>query len=363
MMLGLSYTLNGLAVFLVVITLLPLSKLRRGWIRVWEFPRIQIFWIAAGGAMLGVFLPQAHLVTAVLALIALVQLLYIAKFTPLWVRQSVTADAALRAQTDSHISVISANIKKSNRDYDAVAQMLRRHDADVVTIIEGDAAWAAALRERVGDQYAHWVDVPKDNGYGISVLSQLSLSDVEVRETVTRDIPSLRMVVTLRSGVPLRLYVVHPEPPVINHDTRGRDSEIAQIGFEVAYDPLPALVTGDLNDVAWSTTTRSFQRLSGLLDPRVGRGFFNTFNAFHWWARWPLDYLFHDPQFRFLDMARLEKVGSDHFPVLFCVALAQAPAQDSDPGELDAGEEGEIKQMIVQERARPRTPIGSDWED
>jgi len=172
----------------------------------------------------------------------------------------------------------------------------------------------------------------------------------------------VRTKVTLRAGGAVRLYVVHPEPPVVNHDTKGRDSEIAQIGLEAAEDDLPVIVTGDLNDVAWSTTTRRFQRLSALLDPRVGRGFFNTFHAFHWWARWPLDHLFHTPHFRFLGMARLDKIGSDHFPMLFTLALADSPAQGADVGSADSEETAEVKQMIKAEAARPRAPIGGDWE-
>tara|TARA_R110000850_G_scaffold30219_4_gene83269 strand:- start:3419 stop:3961 length:543 start_codon:yes stop_codon:yes gene_type:complete len=123
---------------------------------------------------------------------------------------------------------------------------------------------------RAVEDYAYWVKVPKDNGYGICVMSRLALSDITVREVGTEGVPSVRAGVTLRSGARLRLYVIHPEPPVIHHDTKGRDSEIAHVGMEAARDPLPAIVTGDLNDVAWSSTTRSFQRLSGLLAPWIG---------------------------------------------------------------------------------------------
>ena len=67
MMLALHYVLCVLAGLLAVVSLLPLSKLRRGWIRVWEFPRIQIFWIAVGGALVAIVMPQEHVVMVVLA--------------------------------------------------------------------------------------------------------------------------------------------------------------------------------------------------------------------------------------------------------------------------------------------------------
>ena len=72
---------------------------------------------------------------------------------------------------------------------------------------------------------------------------------------------------------------------------------------------------GDLNDVSWSRTIRLFQRISGLLDPRVGRHFINTFHANYPFFRWSLDLVFHSTDFALVTMQRLDHIGSDHFPL------------------------------------------------
>lgn len=363
MVMVLEWGLIALTVVLTVFTCVPLFRWRLGAMRGPAFFRLQLFWISIGVAVLALFVPHGGFIASVCAANALAQVAYIIKFTPAWWRQSVDADAELLADKPRHISILAANVKKSNRDYAALTRLVQDHQPDVVLAIEVDADWIAALQAELGEHYVHQVNVPMDTGYGVSVLSKLALSDTTVREVVTKGVPSVRTTVTMRSGGRFRLYVVHPEPPIFSQDTTGRDSEIAHIGLEAARDSLPTIVTGDLNDVAWSRTTRSFQRLSGLLDPRVGRGFYNTFNAFHWWARWPLDHLFHDSQFRLLGISRLPKIGSDHFPMLFDLALADRPTEDPGVGVADAEEKAEMRDMIRKEQARDREPIGTDWED
>lgn len=299
---------------------------------------------------------------ALLAVIAIVQAGYIIPFTPIWHRQSLRADDALMAEPDCHVSFVAANVKMSNDAYGRLLKVIEDSDPDIVMLLEVNDDWINAM-EDLREQYGTVVERPHGNGYGMALYSKLKLFDTEVRELLVEDVPSIRTGVELPSGDQFRLYVLHPEPPIPSHDTEGRDSEITMIGIEAKEDEFPAIVSGDLNDVAWSSTTRRFQRLSKLLDPRVGRGFFNTFDARFPFMRWPLDHLFHDPRFQLIKLERLPKIGSDHFPIFFHVALARSANADEMPDDSSEEERQEVEQMIDREKQRDREAIGSDWED
>ncbi|MFO1047449.1 MAG: endonuclease/exonuclease/phosphatase family protein [Geminicoccaceae bacterium] len=129
---------------------------------------------------------------------------------------------------------------------------------------------------------------------------------------------------------------------------------------------LPVIVAGDLNDVAWSRTSRLFRRLSGLIDPRIGRGPYNSFHAGHRWLRWPLDHVFYSPDFLLHRLRRLPAFGSDHFPILIELEYQPRASAVQEVEAADREDHSEAKETLEEARAEgaaqlpgSRTPSSS----
>ena len=138
-----------------------------------------------------------------------------------------------------------------------------------------------------------------------------------------------------------------PPSPTEADESTDRDGELVAVGHTAAKATYPTIVTGDLNDVAWSRTTRLFMKVSGLLDPRRGRGMFNTFHASYPFLRWPLDHVFHSKDFTLVSLQRLGFMGSDHFPILVELALTPCEGQDQESLEIDEEDLDEAEEKLA----------------
>ena len=352
--------LTVLAAFCLIASLIPLLPFAHGMVRSFDFGRLQVIALAAlVVAATMVFTPTApaDLITIGMATAAImIQLLHVLRFTPLWPRQ--TAGFKGDPDTAATISVLACNVKESNHDYHLVQDMLREARPDVAVFMETDAAWGEAL-QRCFKDYPHTVLQPQENSYGMILASRYPLSDTEVRFLLNKEVPSISCVATLPGGHDVRIIALHPEPPLPLRDTYGRDAEILLVAEEAQEEKMPLIVTGDLNDVAWSRTTRRFLRISGLLDPRQGRGLFNSFDARYWFLRWPLDHIFHSRHFELVAIERQRFVGSDHFPMYYNLALTGG-GDNEPPAEPDEDDIEEADDAIDAEKSpRPAAPPAS----
>ena len=336
------WILVTLVSLLTAFTAIPILKYEAWWIRGFDFPRLQVFCMALLILLLTVvLLPLSDYATWVLlgftALCTIYQAWWIAPYTVLYPKE---VKDALKSEVDVRIKVMVANVLTPNRNVEQLLSFVHQYEPDVLGLVETDSWWEKRL-ESLEKEYPHTLKCPLDNLYGMHLYSKIPLTDTEIQFLVEDDVPSMHVLLNLPSGQKIRMHCVHPAPPspTENEESSERDAELIIVGKSVAESKLPVIVTGDLNDVAWSATTRLFRKTSGLLDPRVGRGMFSTFHAKYPFLRWPLDHFFHSDHFTLVRIIKLPYFGSDHFPIF--IELAYTPQNGDDQNGLDSDEEDE----------------------
>lgn len=189
----------------------------------------------------------------------------------------------------------------------------------------------------------------------MAVYSRLPLENTKIQYLVEQGVPSIHTLARLPSGRPIRIHFIHPAPPSPSENTESseRDAELIMVGKSASQARIPTIVTGDLNDVAWSATTRLFRSASRMRDIRIGRGMFNTFHAMHWFMRWPLDHLFCSKHFELAEIRRLPKFGSDHFSMFVKLVYTEQDTQESTPLDSDAADEKWMEEKMDDENVSP----------
>lgn len=324
-----------LSLLLITATALPFIRRDEWWIRMFDFPRMQI---ALGGVVtVALYLPlwdaknvTLSVILALLVLCVLYQGYMMYPYTVLAAKQVLSSD---RHNTHSSLSLLISNVLQNNRKADRYLKMVKEADPDILLAVETNTWWTEQL-QGLNEKYPYVIKYPLDNCYGMLLYSRLKLIDPDIKFLVDDDIPSIHTGVELRSGERIALHCLHPRPPhpPTDQDTTERDAELLIVGRVVKKTDEPVLVAGDLNDVAWSYTTKLFQKISGLLDPRIGRGMYNTFDATNPLFRWPLDHVFHSNHFKLIALKRLPPFGSDHFPIYIELSYErEAEAQQPEP--------------------------------
>jgi endonuclease/exonuclease/phosphatase (EEP) superfamily protein YafD len=339
------------AVLVIWLSLWSLIPRDEWWFRVADFPRLQILAIGLG-AFVGFLFMQTEwalhskfLFVGVIAAVAF-QLKMILPYTPIWKKQ-VQQVRQGQLNTAQQLSVLVANVLTPNNKYHLLLQHIHDLQPDIILTLESDQIWQNAL-EPIEQTYPYRVAVPLDNLYGMHLYSRLALIEPEIKFILSDEIPSIHASVKLRSGIHVQLYCLHPKPPSPTEakDSTLRDAELLMVGDRIKDLDQSCIVMGDLNDVAWSRTTRLFQRISGLLDPRVGRYFMNTFHADYRFLRWSLDHIFHSTDFGLVEMKRLSHIGSDHFPIYVVLQTGRIFEQQQEELEQTVDDEQEAQQAI-----------------
>ena len=316
-----------------------------------EYPRLQKFvivvFLLAGWALFWWFTGEVNIPALIVLLISLGYLVY--KIFPYTTFNPKEVKNAVQVDKENQVKIFTANVLQDNEQYGNLIKQIRECDPDVIMLMEADHKWYQAMKEIEAD-YTICIAKPLDNTYGMILYSKLQIEEGSVQFLVKEDIPSIEGKLILPSGHKVHFWGLHPKPPVPNESmsATAKDKELMKVAFKVKDTQLPAIVFGDLNDVAWSHTTVLFRRVSRLLDPRRGRGFFSTFSAETRLVRFPLDYLFCSKEFALVSMKRFPYNGSDHFPIFIHLVLQPEVDNENQASQVDKKDAQEAKEIAFE---------------
>jgi endonuclease/exonuclease/phosphatase (EEP) superfamily protein YafD len=212
------------------------------------------------------------------------------------------------------LRVLSANVRYTNPEPEALARELLAADADVVLLQEITPRWIEVLTAAGFDErYAHAARATRRDAGGQAVYSRLPLRDVQVTEHAFWPMINATVVV---EGRYIALVDVHTAGP-----PEGMDRHNATTDGVLAVTrrlPGPRVVAGDFNASPYNRTIARVMDLG--LDSaheRRGRGLAATWpNGKRIWTPIRLDHVFVDEDVAVFDVRELEGTGSDHKPVL-----------------------------------------------
>ena len=336
--------LVSLILIFAFLTLLPILKIEHWVVRIWDYPRKQF--LIAHFVLLFLYLlffyKEINWVALIASLVSIIFLIIrILPYTSFYPLQLANTN-----NKENTISILISNVEMKNDNYSALLQTIENKMADVVMLLETDITWQKNL-EPIEKYYKYKRHHPQDDTYGILFYSNKEIRNHKYQFLVNDSIPSINCEIKVGNEW-VQFYGLHPEPPFPTQSktTVERDAEILQVAKKIAENEnAPTIVAGDLNDVAWSYTTRLFQKMSRMLDPRIGRGFYSTFHAGYFWARWPLDHIFVSKQFQLVTIERLNYVGSDHFPIFIDLSLTHTN-QNEKPEKIDEKEKKTVEEKI-----------------
>ncbi len=317
----------------VLATAAPFIRFRDWWIRVFDFPRPQVFFLGLILFVLNFIFFQPNDLLLIIQLLLLmsigVQFYKLYHYSPL--KKKLIKNFS-KIDKDRSISVIISNVLMTNRDSSKLIKLVEEYQPDILLLLESDKWWEEELQE-IETRYNRNLKVPLDNLYGLHLYSRLNLVNPRIKFLISDDIPSVETGVKLRSDEVIKLYCIHPMPPSpTEHPTSlQKNAELLLVAKQISKNNRSTLVMGDFNDVPWSKATQAFRRISKLIDVRTGRGLYNTFNAKIPLIRYPLDHIFASEDFMLNKLKVLPGIGSDHFPV-YCSLQFHPPAKNHQNG-------------------------------
>ncbi len=306
----------------IITVIFALTTRDQWWMRMFDYPRLQIAILSLGLLLISLLFRQWHAwwnrIYLALLLLAVGYQGYI--LAPYYLPVAPVVPTHSVETSTRTFSLLSANVLMENRDVEAFVEIVERTEPDLLLIIEPNQWWLEQLQP-LHDRYPHRIEQPQENHYGMALYSRFPLRDHEILYLETENVPAIVADVALPTGDLITFYGEHPRPPLPENSVTAADKELIRVAERIRAAQQPVIVAGDFNDVPWSYTVEKFAAISQLRDPRVGRGFYHTFDAQSPIMRVPIDHIFVSPGVALVELADPIRFSSDHFALFARFAI------------------------------------------
>jgi endonuclease/exonuclease/phosphatase (EEP) superfamily protein YafD len=212
------------------------------------------------------------------------------------------------------------NIYAGNGNTDLVIETIRAADPDILLLEEVTLKWQKELKVLNG-LYTYRISEPRDDCFGIMLLSKYPLERTKVVKIGTADVPSVITEAHLPQGV-VSIIGTHPLPPIGEAYSNHRNNQLAALPAHIKGLDNPVLLMGDLNTTPWSPHFKNLIKDSGLKNSMKGFGFQPSWTG-NVFLKIPLDHMLHSEEILIHNRMIGPDVGSDHRPVIVDFSLKQ----------------------------------------
>ncbi|HWQ31344.1 MAG TPA: endonuclease/exonuclease/phosphatase family protein [Blastocatellia bacterium] len=271
--------------------------------------RVQYLFIAIACAV-SFFLFRARRWLIVSAFVVLLNAAVVAP----WYLPTQAADPQSRS-----LRVLLANVLYSNRNYDAVLNLVRQEDPDVIVLQEAIPRWQRAMKPlTVSHPFTRITPDGTDNF--IACYSRFPIEDAAVSASAVH--ATFGLVAKLKvHGREVSFISIHPPVPVTALEFPERNAQLAATAIVARELHAPKILIGDLNNTLWSPYFSNFVRESGLKVARRGFGVLPTWPTFLPPLMIPIDHCLVSDDIQVVDCRTGSKIGSDHLPLIVDLAL------------------------------------------
>jgi endonuclease/exonuclease/phosphatase (EEP) superfamily protein YafD len=227
------------------------------------------------------------------------------------------AEPAEPPGAERSVRLLVYNIYYQNPDLDAVVAEVRRHDPDVVFLME----YSYAVQQRIEASFADYpyrLIEPSRFTMGLALFSRFPLDAAEVHRAEDTRIPVYRVRMRVE-GTPITLVGGHPWPPLPQWGGLHRE-QLRAITEVAAGSAGPLIVAGDFNAAPWSYAMRELAGRAAVRPVGPWLDVTKTWRPLPLIGL-PLDHVLVSDEWQVLAFQYGDPGGSDHLPLIVDLRL------------------------------------------